>query len=147
MIKRTKTGRISRGSGWGRDTCDDGCDASTNGREVILIYRPQEEHVERYLTGCFLKMDLRYRARYEIALAAVTALDVQDATEGTGCNICGFQPRGRDVIVCYVQGQAGRRFFMHFACFLGEDIVRSVPDVHIGTTYTRTPILAFPKSK
>jgi len=147
MIKRTKTGKDSNGSGWGRATCDDGCDAPTNGREVILFYRPQEEHVERYLTECFLKIDPRYRARYEIALTAVAALDVRDAAEGNGCNICGFQPRRREVIVCYVHGEAGRKFFMHFACFMGEDILRSVPNVHIGTAYTQTPILALPKSK
>lgn len=147
MSEKTKNGRVSNSSGWGRATCDDGCEAPTNGREVILFYRPEENHVERYLTECFLKMDPRYRARYEIALAAVAALDAQDAAEGTGCNICGFQPRRRDVIVCYVHGEAGRKFFMHFVCFMGEDILRPAPNTRISIANARTPILALPAMK
>ncbi|TSC54677.1 MAG: hypothetical protein LiPW30_143 [Parcubacteria group bacterium LiPW_30] len=134
MVKKTKHGRVSNGSGWGRSSCDE-CDESTNGKEVILIYYPLEDHVERYDVTCFLKKNPRHRVRYEIVMAIMAVNGVPEAFQGNGCNLCEQSTEGEDVLVSYVQkkGASPRKFFGHLSCFMGEDEVRSAPDVHIST--------------
>ncbi len=102
MVKKTKHGRVSNGSGWGRSSCDE-CDESTNGKEVILIYYPLEDHVERYDVTCFLKKNPRHRVRYEIVMAIMAVNGVPEAFRGNGCNLCEQSTEGEDVLVSYVQ--------------------------------------------
>ncbi len=135
MAKRTKGGRVSNGSGWGRSSCDE-CDESTNGKEVILIYHPGEDHVDRRDVACFLKQDERYRVRYEIVMAIMAINGVPKAFQGNGCNLCGHLTGKEKVLVSYIQKNGGggiRKFFGHLSCFMGEDEVRTAPDVHIST--------------
>lgn len=134
MIKKTKHGRVSNGSGWGRSCCDK-CENNTNGKEVILIYHPNEGHVERYDVVCFLENSSHIRDRYEIVMATMAINGVPKPFQGNGCNLCGHLTIGVDVIVSYVQGKGdnSRKFFCCLSCFMGEDEVRSTPNVHIST--------------
>jgi len=136
MVKKTKGGRVSNGSGWGRSACDE-CGNPTNGKEVILIYHPEENHVERYDVACFLEKNPRHPIRYEIAMTTMAVNGTPEAFQGNGCNLCGCLTEKEEVLVSYIQrkGAGVRKFFGHLSCFMGINEIRPVPDIHISTRY------------
>lgn len=134
MIKKTKHGRISRGSEHGESPCKD-CGESALGEEVVLVFYPKEVHVDRHHIKCFLEENPRYKVRYEIVMATIAMNGISEPSFQGSCNLCGLPTKGENVIVCAIIGKmtTRRKLFSHLSCFMSEDKVRSAPDVHIST--------------
>lgn len=132
MIKRTKHGKISRGSEHGESPCKD-CSESTIGEEVILIFYQDIIHVDRHHTRCFLNEDPHYKVCYEIVMATMAMNGVPRLSYQGDCDLCGMPTRREDIITCSISGDINsRKFFAHLSCFMGTSIVRHAPNVHIG---------------
>lgn len=134
MIKRTKHGRVSRGSEHGELPCKE-CLESTTGKEVVLVFYPKDIHAERHHTKCFLDENPHFKARYDIVMATMAITGVSEPSFQRSCNLCGFSTKGEDIIVfaASISGEVyKRKLFAHLSCFMGTNVVRHAPDVRIG---------------
>lgn len=134
MIKRTKRGRVSRGSKHDELLCKE-CLESTAGQEVVLVFFPKDIHAERHHAKCFLEENPHHKTRYDIVMAIMDMNGVPTMSYQGDCNLCGL-PTWREDIIVFATSISGevykRKLFAHLSCFMGTSVVRNTPDVHIG---------------